>query len=68
VHTLASSYGTAPAQLWTAVARAVPPGTPQAGVLFESERLPLKATTAMRLAGGTEDIWTAVPNPLAGLR
>jgi hypothetical protein len=33
-----------------------------------SDTLPLKATTAMRLADTTDDIWAAVPNPLAGPR
>jgi staphyloferrin A synthase len=56
---LARRYGVEPARLWAAVARRCP------ARLRERDTLPLKAMTAMRLAGSVEDIWTAVPNPLA---
>jgi hypothetical protein len=36
--------------------------------LFD-DQLPIKATTAMRLAADPlHDVWAALPNPLAGLR
>jgi siderophore synthetase component len=68
VATLAGRFGTGPAALWAAVARSVPRDTPGAAHLYTADRLPLKAMTAMRLAGSADDIWTTVSNPLAGLR
>jgi siderophore synthetase component len=68
VDTLATRYGVPPPELWTAVAGAVPAGTRSGAALFATDRLPLKATTAMRLSGTADDLWTTVPNPLAGLR
>jgi staphyloferrin A synthase len=56
---LARRYGVEPARLWAAVAGRCP------AWLRERDTLPLKAMTAMRLAGSVDDIWTAVPNPLA---
>jgi len=51
---------------WGRVA-AVARGLPNADGLF-AETLPLKAMTAMRLAEHpTDDIWCAIPNPMAGL-
>jgi siderophore synthetase component len=49
-----------------AVARRV--AGPDTAAIF-APTLPLKATTAMRLADDAiADIWTQVPNPMAGLR
>jgi hypothetical protein len=49
-----------------AVARVVE--GPDTAAIF-APTLPLKATTAMRLADDAiADIWTQVPNPMAGLR
>jgi siderophore synthetase component len=59
---LARRYAAEPARLWAAVAGRCP------AWLRERDTLPLKATTAMRLAGGVDDIWTAVSNPLVGAR
>jgi staphyloferrin A synthase len=59
---LSRRYDVEPGLLWTAVARRSP------AWLRERDTLPLKAMTAMRLAGSVEDIWTAVPNPLADAR
>jgi siderophore synthetase component len=55
---LARRFHTEPAALWAAV-----PPHPR---LRDRADLPLKATTAMRLADTVDDIWTTVPNPLAG--
>jgi staphyloferrin A synthase len=57
---LARRYGVEPARLWAAVAPHCP------AWLCRRDSLPLKAMTAMRLAGSADDVWTAVPNPLAG--
>jgi staphyloferrin A synthase len=66
--TLTRAYGTDPDAFWrlvAAVLRTVE--VPEAAALF-GPTLPVKATTAMRLAADpVEDIWTTVPNPLAGL-
>jgi hypothetical protein len=60
VDDLARRYGVEPGRLWAAVAPHCP------GWLRDRDDLPLKAMTAMRLAGTVEDVWTRVPNPLAG--
>lgn len=71
--TLAGAYGTEPGTFWRLVAGVVRDfaarsGSVDADALFDAT-LPIKATTAMRLAANpVEDLWTAVPNPLAGLR
>jgi hypothetical protein len=67
VAALADGYGTDPERLWRAVAAAVPPGTPLAGLLFGRATVPLKALSAMRIAGTGDELWTTAPNPLAGL-
>jgi siderophore synthetase component len=69
--TLTRAYGTDPGTFWQLVARVVRGMTgevPDAHALF-GPTLPIKATTAMRLAADPiEDLWTQIPNPLAGLR
>jgi siderophore synthetase component len=67
---LEREYGVGPDAVWAPVGqvarRAVAAGLADAAALFEP-RLPVKATTAMRLAGDPlADLWTTVPNPLAG--
>jgi siderophore synthetase component len=71
---LGREYGMDPAAVWAPAAeaarRAGKDAGPNAGAdlaaLF-GPHLPVKATTAMRLADDPlEDIWTALPNPLAG--
>jgi staphyloferrin A synthase len=64
---LAADTGTEPERLWRAVAAAVPRDTPLAGLLFDRETVPLKALSAMRIAGTDDEVWTTAPNPLAGL-
>ncbi len=66
---LARSTGMDHDKAWQQVA-AVARGTvgPDTSAVF-APTLPLKATTAMRLADDAiADIWTQVPNPMAGLR
>jgi len=69
--TLTRAYGTDPDDFWRLVAatlRETAREVPEATELF-GPTLPIKATTAMRLAEDPiEDVWTTVPNPLAGLR
>jgi hypothetical protein len=60
VAVLAGRFGVEPATLWRAV--------PADRRLTGAAELPLKAMTAMRLATTIDDIWTHVPNPLAGPR
>jgi siderophore synthetase component len=60
VANLARERGVEPDRLWAAVAPHCP------GWVRRLDALPIKAMTAMRLAGTVEDIWTTVPNPLAG--
>ena len=76
VAVLTREYAVAATGLWDAVARIArtvykrlpADARPDAAVLFGYE-LPVKAMTAMRLAERpTDDIWTGVDNPLAGLR
>ncbi len=70
--TLTRAYGTDPAQLWRRVATVardtfdeLSGGYANPAVLF-GPTLPVKATTAMRLADDPlTDIWTTLPNPLA---
>ena len=70
--TLTREYGTAPAALWRLAGRVardtfarLPDGYGDADALF-GPTLPVKATTAMRLAADPlADLWTTVPNPLA---
>ena len=61
-------YGIAPAALWRAVheaVRAIGLSEPLLRALY-ADTLPVKATTAMRLAADPlEPIWAHVPNPLA---
>ena len=63
VAALAAATGTDPAQLWAACAK-------NAGArLTGRDTLPVKATTAMRLAADPlVPLWTSVPNPLAAHR
>jgi siderophore synthetase component len=61
VAVLSRRHGVEPGRLWAVVAPHCP------GWLRERDTLPLKAMTAMRLADSVEDVWTAVPNPLADL-
>lgn len=63
---LTRHHGADPARLWATVAAAVrAAGTPDARALLH-DPLPLKATTAMRLASDPlTDIWAPVANPLA---
>jgi siderophore synthetase component len=69
--TLTREYGTPPVTVWRLAAqvardtfRDLPGGY---GELFGAT-LPIKATTAMRLAADpVADLWTTVPNPMAGL-
>ena len=60
-------HGADPARLWGIVAAAIRgAGTADAAAILRGP-LPLKATTAMRLAADPlDDIWAAVDNPLAG--
>ena len=61
---LARHRGAEPGRLWGLVAAAVR-GTPDAARLLH-DPLPIKATTAMRLAGHPlDDIWAHVDNPMA---
>jgi staphyloferrin A synthase len=63
VAALSRTHGLDPAVLWEHVA-----ATTTDPVLF-GDTLPVKATTAMRLASDPlTDVWAALPNPLAGLR
>jgi staphyloferrin A synthase len=72
--TLHRHYGTEPGTVWRVAGlvardtfRELPPGNDDAAALF-GPTLPVKATTAMRLAADPlADLWTALPNPLAGL-
>jgi siderophore synthetase component len=75
VAVLAREYGTPRDQLWGRAAqtardtyRGLPsPAGADAKALFDTA-VPIKATTAMRLAADPlEDIWARQPNPLAGL-
>ncbi|MEV0397676.1 IucA/IucC family protein [Polymorphospora rubra] len=64
VAVLSRAYGTDPRTLWSAVAAAAPDDD----LLFRPT-LPVKATTAMRMAADPLDVvWARVPNPLAELR
>jgi siderophore synthetase component len=74
--TLRQEFGTAPEAVWDLVAAAArdtyaalpADAAPDAGALFGPD-LPVKAMTAMRLADRPlADLWTALPNPLAGRR
>jgi siderophore synthetase component len=56
---LARERGVEPDRLWGTVAPHCP------GWVRRLDALPVKAMTAMRLAGTVDDIWTTVPNPLA---
>ena len=69
--TLERGCGTDPAAVWVPAAQvarhAVAAGYRDAAALL-SPVLPVKATTAMRLADDPlADLWTTVPNPMAGL-
>jgi siderophore synthetase component len=66
--TLGREYGTPPATVWRLAAQAAHHAGPGGyGWLF-GPTLPIKATTAMRLAADpVADLWTTVPNPMAGL-
>jgi siderophore synthetase component len=62
--TLERGYGTDPDAVWRLVAAA----GPDADALFGPD-LPVKAMTAMRLSDQPlTDVWTPLPNPLAGRR
>ncbi len=62
---LEREYGTDPAAVWRPAARYIRElGPPE----LLDPTLPVKAMTAMRLAeAAQDDIWTTVPNPMAGL-
>jgi staphyloferrin A synthase len=64
---LTRRFGADPARLWRIVAAAIRgTGTADAAVITEAP-LPVKATTAMRLAADPlRDIWAHLDNPLAG--
>jgi siderophore synthetase component len=70
--TLSRGYGTEPEEFWrlvaaTARASAAELDGADIAALF-GPTLPIKATTAMRLADDPlRDIWATLPNPLAGL-
>jgi staphyloferrin A synthase len=71
--TLATAYGIEPDTFWRLVAGVVRDCGAQSGSVevdgLFGATLPIKATTAMRLAANPiEDLWTTVPNPMAGLR
>jgi siderophore synthetase component len=63
---LTRDHGTDPARLWAMVAASVrSAGTADVAALL-GEPLPIKATTAMRLAADPlTDIWATIDNPLA---
>jgi siderophore synthetase component len=65
--TVLAGAGADPARLWAATAAAIRgAGTADAARLL-SDPLPVKATTAMRLAEEPlDDVWTTVDNPMAG--
>ncbi len=65
--TVLARTGADPARLWASTAGAIRgTGTADARRLL-TDRLPLKATTAMRLADDPlADIWTTLDNPMAG--
>jgi staphyloferrin A synthase len=71
--TMHRAYGVDPAAMWRLAARVgretyhdLPGARDDAAALF-GPTLPVKATTAMRLAADPlADLWTRVPNPLAG--
>jgi len=63
-------HGADPDALWRMVAE-LAERAPDAGdeAVLLAATLPVKATTAMRLAADpVDDIWTHIPNPLAGVR
>jgi siderophore synthetase component len=64
---LARHLGAEPARLWGVVAAAIrTAGTADAAALLDGP-VPVKATTAMRLAGDPlVDVWTYLDNPMAG--
>jgi hypothetical protein len=64
--TLLARRGADPERLWATVAAAVRAArTPDVGALLR-DPLPVKATTAMRLAADPlDDIWASTDNPLA---
>ena len=65
--TALAGAGADPARLWAATAAAIRgTGTPDAARLL-TDPLPVKATTAMRLADDPlDDLWTTLDNPMAG--
>ncbi|MDI1465716.1 IucA/IucC family protein [Catellatospora sp. KI3] len=73
IATVAREYGVDPAALWRLVRDRVegvydnlPSGAAADARAVLGEPLPLKATTAMRLADDPlDDVWAALPNPLA---
>ncbi|HEY3008440.1 MAG TPA: IucA/IucC family protein [Micromonosporaceae bacterium] len=76
VAVLSREFGVPADTLWAQAAAAArdayaglpPAAADDARALFD-EPLPVKATTAMRLAADPlHDVWAALPNPLAGLR
>jgi siderophore synthetase component len=75
VATLDRRYGTGPQPLWERAAAAARhtyadlPGAAGDARALLAGPLPVKATTAMRLADDPlEDLWAWLPNPLAGAR
>jgi siderophore synthetase component len=69
VAVLSRAHGVPPAALWArvaAVARSVPDADPADLAGLFAPTLPVKATTAMRLAADPlQDLWAELPNPLA---
>ncbi|WP_281369170.1 IucA/IucC family C-terminal-domain containing protein [Phytohabitans rumicis] len=62
VASFARRYSITPAVLWRLVAE-------HADRALRASPLPIKATTAMRLASDPlTDVWASLPNPMAGMR
>ena len=65
--TVLAGAGAEPARLWAATAAAIRGAGTADGSRLLSDPLPVKATTAMRLADDPlDDLWTTFDNPMAG--
>jgi siderophore synthetase component len=66
--TIDREYGTGPDPVWQPAARALRDAAPgPATAVLRRPTLPVKAMTAMRLAEAPQDdLWTTIPNPMAG--
>ncbi|RSM71811.1 IucA/IucC family siderophore biosynthesis protein [Actinoplanes sp. ATCC 53533] len=65
--TVLARAGAEPARLWAATAAAIRGAGTADGARLLSDPLPVKATTAMRLADDPlDDLWTTFDNPMAG--